>query len=84
MRSIDRYQWYVERHPALLMIYTDLDVSLLDGGKTGLTAITAGLMFFIAIFFAPIFASIPSYATGGALVVVSNVLPLYLLSRDVK
>jgi len=27
-------------------------------------------MFFISIFFAPIFASIPSWATGGALVIV--------------
>lgn len=28
-----------------------------EGGKTGLTAMTTGLCFFISIFFAPIFAS---------------------------
>jgi len=45
-----------------------------DGGKTGITAIAAGFCFFIAIFFAPIFASIPAYATGGALVIVGSLM----------
>lgn len=43
---------------------------IIEGGKTGLTAITTGVMFFVSIFFAPIFASIPSWATGGALTIV--------------
>lgn len=29
-----------------------------------------GVMFFVSVFFSPIFASIPSWATGGALVIV--------------
>ena len=41
-----------------------------EGGKTGLTAMFTGLCFFIAVFFAPIFASIPPWATGGTLVIV--------------
>jgi len=41
-----------------------------EGGKTGLTAIVTGLCFFIAVFFAPIFASIPPWATGCTLVIV--------------
>ncbi|PPQ66694.1 hypothetical protein CVT26_009554 [Gymnopilus dilepis] len=45
-----------------------------EGGKTGLTAMTVGLMFFISVFFAPIFASIPSWATGGALVIVGSLM----------
>jgi len=45
-----------------------------DGGKTGITAIVSGLCFFIAVFFAPIFASIPPYATGGALVLVGSLM----------
>ncbi|QRV92927.1 xanthine/uracil permease [Ceratobasidium sp. AG-Ba] len=45
-----------------------------DGGKTGITAIVSGICFFIAIFFAPIFASIPGYATGGALVLVGSLM----------
>ncbi|KAF8966071.1 xanthine/uracil permease [Flammula alnicola] len=45
-----------------------------EGGKTGLTAITIGIMFFISVFFAPIFASIPSWATGGALTIVGSLM----------
>ncbi|KAM5530580.1 hypothetical protein V8D89_015739 [Ganoderma adspersum] len=45
-----------------------------EGGRTGITAITTGFMFFISIFFAPIFASIPSWATGGALVIVGSLM----------
>jgi AGZA family xanthine/uracil permease-like MFS transporter len=41
-----------------------------EGGRTGLTAITTGTCFFISLFFAPIFASIPPWATGGALILV--------------
>lgn len=45
-----------------------------DGGRTGITAIVTGLMFFVSIFFAPIFASIPPWATGGALVIVGSLM----------
>ncbi len=45
-----------------------------EGGKTGLTAVTTGLMFFICVFFSPIFASIPSWATGGALVIAGSLM----------
>jgi len=45
-----------------------------EGGKTGITAMVTGLAFFISVFFAPIFASIPSWATGGALVVVGSLM----------
>jgi AGZA family xanthine/uracil permease-like MFS transporter len=31
-------------------------------------------MFFVSVFFAPIFASIPSWATGGALVLVGSMM----------
>lgn len=48
--------------------------TLVEGGKTGITAIVTGLLFFVSIFFAPIFASIPSWATGGALVIVGSLM----------
>ncbi|XMA09822.1 hypothetical protein WAI453_002613 [Rhynchosporium graminicola] len=41
-----------------------------EGGKTGITAMVTGLCFFISIFFAPIFASIPPWATGCTLIIV--------------
>lgn len=45
-----------------------------EGGKTGLTSIFTGLCFFISIFFAPIFASIPPWATGCTLVIVGSLM----------
>lgn len=33
-----------------------------------------GLAFFVSVFFAPIFASIPPWATGGALVIVGSLM----------
>lgn len=45
-----------------------------EGGKTGITAVVTGLLFFVSVFFAPIFASIPSWATGSALVIVGSLM----------
>lgn len=45
-----------------------------EGGKTGLTSCTTGFCFFIAIFFAPIFASIPPWATGCTLILVGSLM----------
>ncbi|KAF2739758.1 hypothetical protein EJ04DRAFT_508621 [Polyplosphaeria fusca] len=54
--------------------YIESGAGISEGGKTGLTAIFAGIAFFIAIFFAPIFASIPPWATGGTLVIVGSLM----------
>ncbi|KAI9745415.1 MAG: hypothetical protein M1818_000949 [Claussenomyces sp. TS43310] len=45
-----------------------------EGGKTGLTAMTTGFCFFISVFFAPIFASIPPWATGCTLIIVGAMM----------
>jgi AGZA family xanthine/uracil permease-like MFS transporter len=50
--------------------FVESGAGIQEGGRTGLTAITTGLCFFISLFFAPIFASIPPWATGGALILV--------------
>jgi xanthine/uracil/vitamin C permease (AzgA family) len=44
------------------------------GARTGLASCFCGLFFFLSIFFAPIIASIPPWATGGCLVIVSTAL----------
>ena len=41
-----------------------------EGGRTGLTGIASSLLFAIALFFAPLFTSIPSAATAPALIMV--------------
>ena len=50
------------------------DILVPEGGKTGITAVVTGLMFLVSVFFAPVFASIPSWATGGALVIVGSLM----------
>jgi AGZA family xanthine/uracil permease-like MFS transporter len=45
-----------------------------EGGKTGLTGMVIGVMFFICVFFSPIFASIPAWATGSALVIAGSLM----------
>ena len=41
-----------------------------EGGRTGLTAIAAGGLFLLSLFFSPLFLAIPSFATAPALVMV--------------
>jgi AGZA family xanthine/uracil permease-like MFS transporter len=53
-------------------VFIESGAGIAEGGKTGLTAIVTGLCFFVSLFFAPIFASIPPWATGCTLILVSN------------
>ncbi|MBE7011015.1 MAG: NCS2 family permease [Ruminococcaceae bacterium] len=50
--------------------YVESSAGVAAGGKTGLTALTTGVMFIIAIIFAPIFLAIPSFATTPAMLYV--------------
>ncbi|KAJ1335861.1 Purine transporter [Microdochium nivale] len=54
--------------------YVESGAGIGEGGKTGLTSIVTGLCFFISIFFAPIFASIPPWATGCVLILVGSMM----------
>ncbi len=50
--------------------FVESSSGIVEGGRTGLTALTAGLLFLLAILFAPIFTAIPAFATAPALIVV--------------
>ncbi|EKG13272.1 Xanthine/uracil/vitamin C permease [Macrophomina phaseolina MS6] len=54
--------------------YIESGAGISEGGATGITAMVTGLCFFISIFFAPIFASIPPWATGCTLVIVGALM----------
>lgn len=41
------------------------------GGRTGLVAVTAGVLFLLSMFFAPLASMIPGYATAGAIFYVA-------------
>ena len=51
--------------------YVESSAGVEAGGRTGLTAITVGLFFLMAIFFSPLASMVPSYATAGALIYVA-------------
>lgn len=50
--------------------YVESASGVTEGGRTGLTAITTGLLFLLAIIFSPLFLTIPSFATAPALIIV--------------
>ncbi|KAL4912909.1 hypothetical protein BDW62DRAFT_9725 [Aspergillus aurantiobrunneus] len=54
--------------------FVESGAGISEGGKTGLTSCVTGICFFIAVFFAPIFASIPPWATGSTLVIVGSMM----------
>ncbi len=52
------------------------------GGRTGLTAVTIGVLFLAALFFAPLAAVVPPYATAPALLYVAGLMMRELLEID--
>lgn len=50
--------------------YVESASGVTEGGRTGLTAVTTGLLFLLAVVFSPLFLSIPSFATAPALIIV--------------
>eukprot|EP00878_Enallax_costatus_P011351 GHUV01011854.1.p1 GENE.GHUV01011854.1~~GHUV01011854.1.p1 ORF type:complete len:445 (+),score=51.67 GHUV01011854.1:723-2057(+) len=57
-----------------LTVVAESSVGIKEGGRTGITAFMLGCGFTIAMFFAPIFSSIPGFATGPALIVVGTLI----------
>lgn len=52
------------------------------GARTGLASIVTGFLFLIAIFFAPIFTAIPSFATAPALIFVGFLMVSSIIKVD--
>ena len=51
--------------------YVESSAGVEAGGRTGLTAVTVGFLFLIAVFFSPLASIIPAHATAGALIYVA-------------
>lgn len=62
--------------------YVESASGVSEGGKTGLTALTTAILFFLSIFVAPLFLMIPSAATAPALILVG----LFMMSpvKEIK
>ncbi len=54
--------------------YVESAAGVAAGGRTGLTAVTIGVLFLAAMFFAPLAGMIPAYATAGALFYVAMLM----------
>lgn len=54
--------------------YVESSTGVMAGGRTGYTAVTVGVLFLIAMFFSPIFISIPACATAPALIYVGYLM----------
>ena len=50
--------------------FVESSAGVAAGGRTGLTAITTGILFLLATLFSPLFTSIPSFASAPALIFV--------------
>lgn len=50
--------------------YVESASGVTEGGRTGLTSLTTGILFALALLLSPIFLAIPSFATAPALIIV--------------
>lgn len=62
--------------------YVESASGVAEGGRTGLTALTTGVLFLLAIILSPIFISIPSFATSAALIYVGFLMLSAILKVD--
>ncbi len=54
--------------------YVESAAGVAEGGRTGLAAVISGVLFFVAMFFAPIVMAIPACATAPALILVGYLM----------
>ena len=62
--------------------YIESAAGIEEGGRTGLTAVVVALFFLLSLVFAPIFASIPPWATGPALIIIGSLMMKSVMKID--
>ena len=62
--------------------YVESSAGVGEGARTGLASVVTGLLFLLAIFFAPIFTAIPGFATAPALIFVGFLMVSSILKVD--
>lgn len=60
----------------------EVAAGIAEGGRTGLMALTTGVLFLLSMFLSPVFLAIPSFATASALVLVGSMMASSVLSID--
>lgn len=64
--------------------YVESAAGIGEGGRTGLTAVTTGILFLLALLIAPLAAMIPSAATAPALIIVGVLMASSVVDIDFK
>ena len=64
--------------------YVESASGVAEGGRTGLTALTTGILFLLALFLSPIFQIIPGAATAPALILVGLFMMEPIFKVDLK
>jgi AGZA family xanthine/uracil permease-like MFS transporter len=59
--------------------FVESSSGITEGGRTGLTSVTVGILFLLALFLSPLFLTVPSFATAPALIVVG-----FLMMQQLK
>lgn len=62
--------------------YVESASGVAEGGKTGLTAITAAVLFLAALIFAPLIGLVPGFATAPALIIVGALMMSEIVCID--
>lgn len=62
--------------------YVESTTGIAEGGRTGLTSFTVAMLFFVALFFSPVFLMIPAAATTSALFLVGVMMMRPVLHID--
>ncbi|QSX08959.1 NCS2 family permease [Alkalibacter rhizosphaerae] len=62
--------------------YVESASGVADGGRTGLTAMTTGILFLLALIFSPVISVIPSFATAPALIIVGLFMIEHVVDID--
>ena len=62
--------------------YIESGAGIKEGGRTGLTAVTVGVLFLLCIFLAPLAKSVPYYASAPALVFIATYFMRNIIDID--
>ena len=62
--------------------YVESAAGIGEGGRTGLTAVTTGVLFILSLFFAPLLIAVPTQATSPVLIIVGVMMASSLKEID--
>ncbi|KAL1187893.1 Adenine/guanine permease AZG1 [Cardamine amara subsp. amara] len=63
-------------------VFIESSTGIREGGRTGITALTVAVYFFLAMFFTPLLASIPAWAVGPPLILVGVMMMKSVMEID--